>query len=567
MYRINHINHVRQFDHTPRLHEKDCGRLMVSAAGSGHGKSVVTMGLLEALKERGICLQSFKCGPDYIDPGFHERVLGIPCRNLDTFLMGAEDVCEEVSAAEGRGCLCIAEGAMGLMDGLGGTSEHSAYSIARLCDMKVLAVLDAGRSDTAQNAATISEARQTDRAQKTAAISDTGRSDTGRSDTGRSDTAQSIVTTSDLCLRQLEKLLEKDAEGLIRGVLINRCRSEEYGSVAKRLRETSGVCVCGYLPPMDEARFPSRHLGLVGAKETEDFSKRVHKIAQELEKNGTVEQVLSLLNDNREDSFAPQDNRCLEQQTCESPAPQSSEDAVYQTETLCRIAAARDEAFAFFYQKSLENLERAGASLCFFSPLHDECLPRGVHGLYLPGGYPELYAPGLENNTSMRKSVHDAIQNEMPVIAECGGFLYLGKYLCAEDGKPFEMTGVFEGTASSQKKLVRFGYLEIVQDRGDSLLLYEGERMTAHEFHYWDSTQNGEELLAVKRSRNREWRFGFATPTMYAGFPHIYLDHIRAERFVRACVNYRESREADWMQQADYLEDDLVLFGGRHESG
>ncbi len=138
----------------------------------------------------------------------------------------------------------------------------------------------------------------------------------------------------------------------------------------------------------------------------------------------------------------------------------------------------------------------------------------------------------------MRCLVKEAVLDGMPTVAECGGFLYLGNELCAEDGTPYMMAGVFRGTASDVGRLVRFGYLEIVQDRGDSLLLRQGERITAHEFHYWDSTDNGEDLQAVKRSKNRTWRFGYVSDTMYAGFPHLYLNRQRAERFVKACMNY-----------------------------
>ncbi len=491
------------------------GRLMISAAGSGHGKSIITMGLLEAMKERGISLQSFKCGPDYIDPGFHERVLGIPCRNLDTYLMGETEVLEEVALAQEAGRLCVAEGAMGLMDGLGGTARHSAYHIAMLCRMKVLAVLDAGQAD------------------------------------------------SD-CEQQLGSLLAHDKANLIRGVLVNRCDIGEFACIKQKIQDNYPVQVCGFLPPMAEAVFASRHLGLVGADEAEDFADRVHQIARFLEENGCVDQVLQLVQSEETEHTSSMEYReetdhtsSMEQKgkpdsvlfmprnestQCVLPRTRrANEDQALMLVTRSdkvgrvRVAVARDEAFSFLYQRSLENLERAGADLCFFSPLQDAFLPDHVHGLYLPGGYPELYASKLEENRSMRQSVRLAVLGGLPTIAECGGFLYLGRKLCAQDKTAYEMAGVLEGTASRQEKLVRFGYLEIVQDKGSSLLFREGERITAHEFHYWDSTANGEDLLAEKRSRSKTWRFGFASPTLYAGFPHIYLNRLRAERFMDAC--------------------------------
>ena len=527
------------------------GRLMVSAAGSGHGKSVVTMGLLQAMKERGIALQSFKCGPDYIDPGFHERVLGVPCRNLDTFLMGEEDVLEEASDAEKAGLFALAEGAMGLFDGLGGGGAHSAFSTALLCGMPVVAVLDAGREED--------------------------------------------------CAKQLKRLLERDTEGAIRGFLINRCREEEYPSVIQSIRDTlslnspaeitfhfSGggnktrgmqdriheecrekgtgagyVCACGFLPPLPEAVFPSRHLGLVGASETEGFARRIMTIANELERAGCVDAVLALgqkevfpygktlkpleagagspdlrsgAGRKMREATAPAAVHC---DMRENTAPASAHyvpEAVSEKEKRCRIAVARDHAFSFVYQRSLENLERAGAQLVFFSPLDDPCLPEGTDGLYLPGGYPELYARDLEENRSMRISVRDAVIGGMPTVAECGGFLYLGEELCGEDGRPCKMAGVLRGRASKKDHLVRFGYLELMQERGDSLLFREGETVHAHEFHYWDTTVPGDDLLALKPSKNREWRCGFTGPKLYAAFPHLYLSAQRAERFVGACL-------------------------------
>ena len=498
---------------------------MISAAGSGCGKSVVTMGLLQALKERGIALQSFKCGPDYIDPGFHERVLGVPCRNLDTFLMGEDEVLEEVSDAERSGFLCVAEGAMGLFDGLGGRVAHSAYRIASLCRMPVLVVVDAGREES--------------------------------------------------CAWQLERLLEKDENDLICGVLINRCTAENYPGIIREMEGLfhhdsadrpliltggeKGVCLdCGYLPPMTEAVFPSRHLGLVGAALAEDFPRRVRRIAAALEKSGCADAALALAGNARghlktssgiqqEDPFMAVpfwSGRRREPEKCpEGTGPVRDRSRTPRAEDRrkrCRIAVAMDSAFSFVYRRSLENLEKAGAELAFFSPLSDPCLPADSDGLYLPGGYPELYASSLEENDSMRRSVREAVRRGTPTVAECGGFLYLGEVLCGEDGHPYQMAGVLPGRSSGQGRLVRFGYLELQQEKGDSLLFREGETVAAHEFHYWDSTCSGEDLLARKRSNNREWRCGYARKNLYAAFPHLYLNAVRAERFTAACEAYRQ---------------------------
>jgi len=489
------------------------GRLMISAAGSGSGKSVITMGLLQALKDRGVRVQSYKCGPDYIDPAFHARVLGAACRNLDTYLMGDPEVLDEVSDAERSGLLAVAEGAMGLYDGLGGSLEHSAYSIAVLCGMPVMAVVDAGGSVSVES--------------------------------------------------QLRRLLDADEQSMISAVLVNRCSSGEYQLIKSMLvREISGrrkadggeeyrISLCGYLPVMEEAVFPSRHLGLVGAAEAENFALRVKKIAAEMEKNGCIDAVLAAIMD------APSINSAgvsaglqAPMQTavgghaCAGPAPHVLPMHAGHNEGMvqCSIAVARDEAFLFTYQRALENLQRAGAVLQFFSPVHDSNLPEGADGLYLPGGYPELYASMLEENVQMRKAVKKAVIEGMPTVAECGGFMYLGEVLYDSDGKPCRMAGALPGRAKRQRSLVRFGYLELEQAAGSSLLFKEGCTAHAHEFHYWDSTHNGDDLAARKRSKNMAWRCGHTGESLYAAFPHLYMNAEMAGRFVSSCRKYRDRK-------------------------
>jgi cobyrinic acid a,c-diamide synthase len=327
---------------------------------------------------------------------------------------------------------------------------------------------------------------------------------------------------------------------------------------------------------MEEAEFPSRHLGLVSAFEAVHFAGRVHAVSKALQERGCVDAVLSLIYKcSFPGGFDCRTGECSESNRLFIVGPEKSEsiqpfhagqkkrirsgsdhkmdpkddkidpkddrvdlkdEAWENREKRCCIAVARDEAFSFFYQRSLENLERAGAQLCFFSPLRDPALPEAACGLYLPGGYPELHAAALEKNASMRASVREAVRNGLPTVAECGGFLYLGEELCDSGGHPYEMAGVFPGKASRQEKLVRFGYLELIPE-DDSLLFQKGETVPAHEFHYWDSTCCGTDLIARKRSKNKTWRCGYATPGLYAAFPHLYLDQKKAERFVRACTN------------------------------
>lgn len=309
----------------------------------------------------------------------------------------------------------------------------------------------------------------------------------------------------------------------IAGVFLNDCSPMLYKSLKPTLERETGLPVLGCLPHMEEAVLESRHLGLQTAGEIKDIAARIDRVAQTLE--GTMDwDRLSAL--------------CERPDICRRPGPLPAQGRV-------PIAVARDEAFCFLYEETLDALSDAGADLLFFSPLHDEKLPKSACGLYLPGGYPELYAARLSENESMRRSIREAVSHGLPTVAECGGFLYLGQTLQGTDGKAYPMAGYLPGDGVRTPKLVRFGYSELAADT-DSLLFRKGESVPVHEFHYWDSTQNGDCLTAVKPLTGRTWRCGFTNERLYAAFPHLYFSGSPnlAVRFVRAAEEefYRKER-------------------------
>jgi cobyrinic acid a,c-diamide synthase len=205
----------------------------------------------------------------------------------------------------------------------------------------------------------------------------------------------------------------------------------------------------------------------------------------------------------------------------------------------CRVAVARDEVFCFYYAESLRALREAGAEPVFFSPVHDKSLPDDISGLYLGGGYPELYAGELSENREMLAEIREAVNAKMPLIAECGGFLYLQKYLEDESGTVHEMAGAFSGTGRPTGHLVRFGYLYMTALQ-DSLLFRKGEVIPAHEFHHWDTDDNGRDLEAVRARGGQPWQCAYVSDSMYAGFPHISLggEVPLAERFVERMKDF-----------------------------
>ncbi|MBQ9249287.1 MAG: cobyrinate a,c-diamide synthase [Oscillospiraceae bacterium] len=441
-------------------------QIMLSAMHSGAGKTVTTCALLAALKKREESVFAFKCGPDYIDPMFHTKVLGIPSRNLDLFLQGQEGVRQSLLTA--RDGIAVLEGAMGYYDGLAGTEKASAWEIACVTDTPVLLVLRP----------------------KGAGVS---------------------------LAAQVKGLLEFRPDSHIVGLLLADCREALSAYLKPILERETGLPVLGYLPPMEEASFGSRHLGLLTPDEIRDLTERFDRMAEQVEKSIDLDALMALAHER------------------ETPP------VVYKTPLRrCRIAVARDEAFCFYYEDSFDRLRAAGGELVFFSPLHDEALPSAVDGLYLGGGYPELYARQLSQNESMLRSVRNAVENRLPTVAECGGFLYLQRTLEDSEGKAWPMCGCLPGDGFRTGRLQRFGYLTL-EAAADSLLLRKGESLPAHEFHHWDCTVNGEQLLC-KKADGRQWRCGFVSDSLYAAFPHLHLggELPLAERFVEACAKGKD---------------------------
>ncbi len=319
---------------------------------------------------------------------------------------------------------------------------------------------------------------------------------------------------------QIRGLRDFRPNSRIAGVILNDCAPALCRSLSPMLEREAGIPVLGCLPHLPEASFRSRHLGLYTAAEIQDLTERLDILAESLERNVDMDRLLEL---------------------CEDGAASSAAKPHTETGNGVPIAVARDEAFCFLYAETLEALEQAGAKLLFFSPLRDRALPAEACGLYLPGGYPELYAERLSANREMLASVRAAVNSKLPTVAECGGFLYLGKSLWDEHGTEHPMAAVLPGSGFPAGKLVRFGY-GTLNAGSDSLLFRKGEAVPVHEFHYWDSTENGQDLRLEKPLSGRGWDCGFVSDSMYAAFPHLYFAGTPrlAERFVMAARRYRE---------------------------
>ena len=307
----------------------------------------------------------------------------------------------------------------------------------------------------------------------------------------------------------------------IAGILLNNCTARMHALLAPMLEKETGLPVLGFLPKLPEAVIGSRHLGLYTAAEVENLQQKLALLADAAEEHIDWPRLLAL---------------------CEKEPPALP----VQPETppaRVRIAVAQDEAFCFTYAETLEAFRDAGAEVVFFSPLRDTALPENIGGLYLPGGYPELHARELSENTSLLREIKQKIESGLPTAAECGGFLYLGQSLTDAEGQSWPMVGVLPGEAKDAGRLVRFGYAALSAD-SDSMLFRAGESFPIHEFHHWDSTANGTALAAKKPVGGAEWRCGFINEHFYAGFPHLYWAGTPLpQRFAAAAENYRRDHD------------------------
>ena len=467
-------------------------QLLFTAPASGGGKTTLTCAFLALARRKGLRPAAFKIGPDYLDPTFHRRALGVPGYNLDLFLCPPHRARALIARAAQESDFLVFEGAMGYYDGVGGTTpEASAWQAARLTGAPAVLVLQPGGS------------------------------------------ALSLCAVA-------KGMVDFAPQSGIRALFLNRCAPALYDRLAPALTRATGLPVLGFLPPLPEATLPGRHLGLVSADEVEDLSPKLSALADALEQYGDWEGLCRLASLSPATPFGPAPFFSFSPASCAAlPSPLFSP----ARPTPSVIAVARDEAFSFYYEESLLALKEAGAELRFFSPLAGEVIPPEAGGLYLGGGYPELHAQALSQSPFL-PCLRRALGEGLPTLAECGGFLVLQKTLEDPDGRPWPKAGALEGRAFKTPRLVRFGYANLTAG-GDSLLFRKGERFPVHEFHHWDCTQNGAAFTAQKPHTGRAWPCGFAGPGLCAAFPHLYLYGMpgAAARFSAAAARFSQRRK------------------------
>ena len=509
---------------------------IIAGTHSGVGKTTISIGIMAALRKRGYIVQPFKVGPDYIDPSYHRFVCQKPSYNLDTWMMGVEGVKrtfakamanaevekmrsledeKKISTSQSLNLLTsastvgIIEGVMGLFDGKDGKDEQgSTAHIAKTLGLPVVLVVD----------------------------------------------AKAIAQSAAALVYGYERF---DPKVKIAGVIFNRVGSERHFKMLKEAVESRcRANVLGYIPRKEEISLPERHLGLVMAGELGARGKpapagskqggqgvRLKKLGELIERFIDIDGILKIMNC---ESLSLRGALVPKQSRCKIALPLARNDITPNPEPRTKIAVALDSAFCFYYQENLDILKQCGAELIFFSPLKDKRLPESINGIYLGGGYPELYAKKLETNKALRQHIKNLAEKGLPIYAECGGLMYLGKGLKDLTGKKYEMAGVFPWVSRMLEKRKSLGYREVKVV--DCQFLKKGQKIRGHEYHYSEIDEPPQKIkrgysimhnppLSPFRKGGQGGFEGFVCKNTLASYIHLHFasNPKFAEGFVRAC--------------------------------
>ena len=465
---------------------RDIPRIVIAGAASSVGKTTVTAGLIAVLRQRGLIVQPFKCGPDYIDPSYHECAAGRPCRNLDAWMLDDAQLVEGFARACGDADVAVIEGVMGLFDGCNWTDERaSTAQIAKLLGAPVLLVVDIGG------------------AARSAAAGVLG-------------------------------CQHFDPELSLRAVVLNFAGSERHATgCGEAIMAATGLPMLGWLPRHSRLRIPERHLGLVPGGEHLSPATLIAEIAAEIDQRFDIAAVIDVA---RTAGELPR----LPGVTDMQPVAHHRHGSRHSGGHRPILAVARDAAFCFYYPENLELLQEAGATIEFFSPLLGEFPSAASAGIYLGGGYPELHGPALASNAGLWHALQELRARDAPIYAECGGFMVLTHALIDRDGHRWPMAGLVPGAVRMTDNLAALGYRHATALR-PNLLSDEGDTLRGHEFRY--STRVQEETIAAD---GVAWQMrgtrtdapvdaaGFAAGNLLASYLHIHFGQRAdiARRFV-----------------------------------
>lgn len=438
---------------------------VISGTSSGSGKTTITLGLMAAFKERGLRVQPYKCGPDFIDPGLHELVTGVTSRNLDLWMSGEEHTKKCFYNNLEHADIAVIEGVMGMFDG----GLSSSGELSRRLDIANILVIDV--RSMAESAAAIVKGFET---------------------------------------------YSPGAE--VKGVILNNVGSERHLQLISDAIQTNCKAeILGFLPRNLDFSIPSRHLGLLTADEALISKKKIALLAKTIGDHIDLDRLIELCS-----TFAP----------AIRPTPSAS--PAMKTSAPCRIAVARDKAFCFYYEDNFDILREHGAELVFFSPLDDTTLPENIIGIYLGGGYPEIYAKELSANTEMLNAIRAWVESDGVVYAECGGFMYLTQGIVDHEQKQHQLVGAFPVVTAMQKKRAGLGYREITTT-SDSCFGPADTVMRGHEFHYSHIEGTVSSLPRIYQVNNGTQE-GYSYRRVLGGYMHLHFGY--SPQVAAAFINY-----------------------------
>jgi cobyrinic acid a,c-diamide synthase len=450
--------------------------IVIAGAASGVGKTTVATAIMGALTARGYKVQPFKVGPDYIDPSYHSVVCGVPCRNLDSWLLTSEAIQELFHRATVGKDIAVIEGVMGLYDGAGGDDEAgSTAQLAKLLGLPVVLVVDASK-------------------------------------------ASRSVGAMALGFKAFDPTLN------LAGVILNGIAGDLHLELARPSLDHAGVRYLGYMPGRPEFTLPERHLGLIPTAEGRVAAEYYQHLATQAAATVDLDGLLAIAGDAR----VPE-------------APAHTLFPVVPVTPKAAIAVAMDQAFNFYYPDSLDLLTAWGAELVPFRLLEDTALPLNASGVYIGGGFPEMFAEPLAANVGMRASIRAAAERRLPIYAECGGLMYLGQGIEDLEGRYYAMAGVLPGQSVIKGTRLTLGY-RTVKAIQNNCLLADGETVRGHEFHFssvQDNTATVSSAYEVLDQPGR--REGFVVHNVLASYIHIHMGSKAslAPRFVATCAHSR----------------------------
>ncbi|MBC2699046.1 MAG: cobyrinate a,c-diamide synthase [ANME-2 cluster archaeon] len=447
--------------------------VMITGTHSGVGKTTVSLGLMAALTRRGMSVQPFKVGPDFIDPSHHTAISGNPSMNLDSYIMGTKGVCRTFAKYQNSD-ISIIEGVMGLYDGIESTQIASSAHVAKTLGIPVLLVINV--HGMSRSAAAVAKGYQ---------------------------------------------MLDPDVN--IAGLVLNQVGSPRHRKLVEDALKAEGIDipVIGSLPSNRELFLPSRHLGLYMAHEQmQDYDKLADFIDANVDMNALL--GISSIPD------IPKNIKKINEDGNTEIGKEKRFNVI--------IGVAMDGAFCFYYQEMMDELQKLGAKLVFFSPMSDD-LP-DIDGLILGGGYPELFPAELSSGSALT-GIRKATVDGMPIYAECGGLMYLGKSLEIE-GHTYKMAGVLDARSSMVGRFQALGYTE-AEVVCDNPLSLKGQVIRGHEFHYSITECDRDARFAYSMNRGKgieDAKDGLMVYNTLAGYMHTHPASASMERFVDMCREY-----------------------------